>query len=202
MLFYQTRSTQSSKSLRPFYLSSQKTRLDMRLKESAEKVRRYGQQRESSPPTSKLTELGSRCQRFDRTGKKRTYTECKNTSLGSTHDLKKQKDDDCIGTNFYLIRASQHFVMIFVFGALCMDRDLFFSEERTLVVKNKKHCFSTRALVQCMNYAQPECLRVKAPTFWLSAKKKRFCVWNFALHKQVTMPSQESACSAYAPRTA
>ena len=49
---------------------------------------------------------------------------------------------------------------------------------------------------------QPECLRVKAPTFWLcTPKKKRFCVWNFALYK-VTMLSQQSACSVCAPRTA
>ena len=73
---------------------------------------------------------------------------------------------------FQPIRAGQHFEIIFVFLTLCMCRNLF-SEERASVVKNKKHCFPTKALDQCMNAAQPECLRVKAPTFWLSAKKKK-----------------------------
>ena len=79
---------------------------------------------------------------------------------------------------FQPIRAGQHFEIIFVFLTLCMCRNLF-SEERASVVKNKKHCFRTKALVQCMNYAQPECLCVKAPTFWLSAKKKKILCLEF-----------------------
>ena len=46
-----------------------------------------------------------------------------------------------------------------------------FFEERAAVVKNKKHFFSKRALVQWMDHAQPGCLRVEAPACWLKAQK-------------------------------
>ena len=71
---------------------------------------------------------------------------------------------------FQPIRAGQHFEIIVVFLTLCMCRNLFFSEERVSVVKNKKPCFRTKALAQCMNYAQPELLREKAHTLYISAK--------------------------------
>ena len=54
----------------------------------------------------------------------------------------------------------------------CMCRNLF-SEECASVVKNKKHCLSTRALVQCMDDAQPEFLREKAQTLYTSAKGQK-----------------------------
>ena len=38
---------------------------------------------------------------------------------------------------------------------------------------SKKHFFPTKALVQCMNYAQPECSHVKAHTLYISAKGQK-----------------------------
>ena len=75
---------------------------------------------------------------------------------------------------FQLIRAGQHFEII-VFLTLCRCRNLF-SEERASVVKNKKHFFPTKALFQCMNYAQPECLRVKC-TYLAECPKKKDSVF-------------------------
>ena len=46
---------------------------------------------------------------------------------------------------------------------------------------NMTHYFPTKALVQCKNHAQPECMRVKAPTWHGRRPKRRFYVWNFAL---------------------
>ena len=152
-------------------------------------VRRYGQQHESSTLTSELAWLGGQYQRFNWTGKEPTQNlkrrestldviNTRSTCCGEvTPKNGLWKPQSSLRWNmFQPIRAGQHFEIIVVFLTLCMCRNLFFSEERASVVKNKKHCFRTKALVQCMNYAQPECLRVKAPTFWLSAKKKRFCV--------------------------
>ena len=49
--------------------------------------------------------------------------------------------------------------------------DLFFSDESAALVKNKKQYFLTQKLVQCLDHAQPECLRAKVPAGWLKAKK-------------------------------
>ena len=38
---------------------------------------------------------------------------------------------------------------------------------------NKKHFFPTKALVQCVNFAQPECSHVKAHTLYISAKGQK-----------------------------
>ena len=67
---------------------------------------------------------------------------------------------------------------------------------------NSKSYFLTKALVQCLNHAQPECLHIKAPTNLLKAKKDSVLgPLRCANQKKLYFPL-ESACSEYEQRTA
>ena len=149
-------------------------------------MRRYGQQHESSTLTSELAWLGGQYKRFNRKDKKEPTQNAKRRERESALDVINTRSTCCGEVTpknglwkpqsslrwnmFQPIRAGQHFEINVVFLTLCMCRNLFFSEERASVVKNKKHYFPTKALVQCMNDAQPEFLREKAQTLHISAK--------------------------------